>query len=123
MEDYTTDEIKNLILFNKRKAAKEKSEIIYKESSKKRLMDNISKKFKTTMIGAIARYEAAFGDLWGQDIDNPSKQQQELRRVWEEVRTDILNNGNSQLRAALEEIAQYTMSWDKYKTNLIVRKD
>ena len=121
--EHFNDDIKNLILFNKRKAAQEKSEMIYKESSKKRLMDNISKKFKTTMIGAIARYEAAFGELWGQDTDNPSEEQQELRRVWEEVRTDILNNGNSQLRAALEEIAQYTMSWDKYKTNLIVRKD
>ena len=33
-----------------------------------------------------------------------------------------LNNGNNQLRAALNEIAQYSMKWDKYRMDFIVKQ-
>ena len=77
------------------------------------------------MIGALDSFEAEFGDQWGHglDIEDLTPEQIEKRKVWNAVRTDILNKGNNQLRAAQEEIAQYTMTWDKYRTEFIINKD
>lgn len=94
----------------------------YKEHSKKRLMLNLKKKFDTTMIGALVQFEDHFGRLWGHglSLDQLSNQQIEWRKIWEEVRTNILNNGNNQARAADDEIAQYTMTWNRYRTEFII---
>lgn len=94
----------------------------YKEHSKKRLMQNLRRKFNTTMIGALAQFEESFGELWGHGLalDELSKDQMYYRKKWEEVRTNILNNGNNQARAADDEIAQYTLTWNKYRTEFIV---
>jgi len=98
----------------------------YKTSSKKKLMDNMEKKVKTTMIGALASFENEFGSLWGQNADNLSDSLSEEEQYWldrwDGVRTEILNNGNNQIRAAMEEIAQYTLTWNRYKTDFIVKK-
>jgi len=97
----------------------------YKEHSKKRLMTNIKRKFNTTMIGALAQFEEYFGEVWGHGLpfDKLSPKQAEYRKRWEEVRTNILNNGNNQARAADDEIAQYTLTWNRYRTEFIVIKD
>ena len=94
----------------------------YKEYSKKRLIDNIKRKFNTTMIGALVQFEEQFGDLWGHGLplDQLTAEQVRYRTKWEEVRTNILNNGNNQARAADDEIAQYTMTWNRYRTEFIV---
>lgn len=117
------DEIQAQIALNKRRVAQEKAEHIYRENSRKRLVSILDQKFKTTMIGAIARFEEAFGELWGHRDNSPSIEQLKFRRIWDEVRKDILDNGNKQRRAAHDEVSQYTMSWDKYKTEFIVRKE
>jgi hypothetical protein len=36
------------------------------------------------------------------------------------VRTQILDAGNSNSRAAQSEIAEYSLSWNKYVTNFVV---
>lgn len=91
-------------------------------ASKKRLITSIERKFKTTMIGALASFEASFGDLWGHNSPKELTQEQEhYRQVWNAVRTEILNKSNNQSRAAIEEIAEYTMTWDKYRVNFIVK--
>ena len=56
------------------------------------LMNNINKRFKTTMIGALARFEDSFGYLW-EDENNPNSENFNI--LWERVRDDILNNGNN----------------------------
>jgi len=94
----------------------------YALNSKKRLIKNIEKKFKTTMIGALYCIEQEFGDLWDITNSNPSSTALQYREKWQKVRTDILNNGNNQLRACLDEIAQYTMTWDRYQTEFIIKK-
>ena len=105
-------------------AAKRMHREKYEQNSKKRLITNVEKKFKTTMIGALSQFEQLFGELWGQDSNSPpTQEQEEWYEKWQAVRTEILNNGNNQLRACLDEIAQYTMTWDRYKTEFIVRKD
>lgn len=95
----------------------------YEENSKKRLLNNIERKFRTTMIGSIAAMEEEFGHLWGheQDVKNLTNAQLEWRQAWAKTRSKILDNGNSNLRAAQNEIAQYTLSWDRYVTQLPYR--
>ena len=98
------------------------SESKYKENSKKRLLTNIEKKFKTTIIGALAVYEEYFGHLWGhgKPVEELTEEEKMWRKTWLEARSKILDNGNSNLRAAQSEIAQYTMTWDRYVTELMI---
>jgi len=102
---------------------KKQNEEKYKDNSKRRLMANIGKKFQTTMIGAIAKFEDEFGYLWGNDKEDEERTQKEaiMFEKWQDVRTAILNNGNNQSRAAMDEMNQYTISWNKFHTEFIVK--
>ena len=106
-------------------AAKQQNEQKYKENSKRRLMANIGKKFQTTMIGSLSKFEEEFGYFWGNDKDysEKTKQEKELFDKWQNVRTAILNNGNNQSRAAMDEMNQYTISWNKFHTEFIVKRN
>jgi len=68
------------------------------------LINNINKRFKTTMIGALARFEDSFGYLW-EDENNSNRENFNI--LWERVRDDILNNGNKQMRAAINEVSNF----------------
>jgi hypothetical protein len=104
-----------------RRANKER----FENNSKKRLIALLTKKFQTTMIGALAQFEDLFGDLWGHGIPETelTDDEQRWRERWEIARTEILNNGNNNLRAAMDEISQYTITWNRYHKNFIVRED
>jgi len=105
------------------KDAKKNSQRKYETNSKKRLMNNVAKKLQTTMIGALAQFEKQFGELWGidEDIGNLTPEQQFYRSKWESVRTEVLNNGNNQIRAAMDELSQYTITWNRFQTSFIVK--
>jgi hypothetical protein len=114
--------------YNNNKRGKRKSgkrDEVFKESSKKRLLNNIRKKFDTTIIGSLAVMEEFFGELWGHGIryNELTDDEREWREAWEEARTKMLDLGNSNSRASQNEISQYTISWNKYVTNFIVLKD
>jgi len=94
----------------------------YEQQSKERLIKNIEKKFQTTMIGALARFEDEFGDLWGMDKDRLTPEEEKWEEKWKYVRNEVLNNGNNQLRACLDELSNYTLSWNQYHTEFLVRK-
>ena len=64
----------------------------------------IRKKIQTTMIGAIARFEDGFGDLWGHNTDNHSQEQIRNEIIWEDVRNQILDHGNTQIRKCISEL-------------------
>ena len=91
----------------------------YKENSKRRLSNILKKKFDTTIIGSLAALEERFGDLWGHGlpIGELDEDQRYWRDLWMETRSKVLDNGNANLRAAQNEISQYTMSWNRYVTN------
>lgn len=94
--------------------------------SQKRFIDNLTKKFNTTMIGAISEVEKAFGYLWGhgKPENRLSKEEKICREKFMLLRTSILNNGNNQLRAAINEVGEYTMAWQKYNMTFFpVQKD
>jgi hypothetical protein len=64
----------------------------------------IRKKIETTMIGCLARFEEAFGYLWGQDKEQLSEQEERFSAIWEQVRESILDHGNNQIRKAMGEL-------------------
>jgi hypothetical protein len=66
------------------------------------LIENLYKRFQTTMIGAIARFEDNFGHVWENAPDNSP-----IWDNWEYTRNCILNNGNKQARAAIDEVKKY----------------
>ena len=107
---------------NARKVNKDR----YVIGSKRRLITNIEKKFRTAMIGTIARCEEQLGFLWGYGLDSNQLTKDQIRfkeDVWDILRTDILNHCNNHLRGAIEEMQHYTISWDQYKVDFIIKKD
>lgn len=88
----------------------------YQEQSRKRLDNIISKKIRTTFIGAIAAFEEEFGFLWGKDKNGRTEEEQQMYDLWQQARTKILNHGNAQLRGAQNEIANNQISWNRYTT-------
>lgn len=87
----------------------------YRANSKKRLLANVSKKFRTTMIGALSAFEKRFKHLW--------EQYPELEELWLEARTEVLDIGNNNLRAAEQEISEYTITWDRYRTEFVFNQE
>ena len=116
MDDYEYDEFLEFKSQNdQNKLRKEKA---YKDNSKRRLLNNIKKKFDTTIIGSLAAFEEKFGELWGHGLPAGELDEDQIywREVWAAARSRILDNGNANLRAAQNEIAQYTLSWNRYVT-------
>lgn len=72
-------------------------------NQEKELIDNIYKKFQTTMIGSLARFENSFGHLWEEESERGDK----FADMWEYVRNSILNNGNKQARAAIDDLITF----------------
>ena len=95
------------------------SDAKYKDNSKRRLANILKKKFDTTIIGSLAAFEDRFGELWGHGmaIDDLDEDQLYWRELWMETRSKVLDNGNANLRAAQNEISQYTLSWNRYVSN------
>ena len=91
----------------------------YKDNSKRRLSNILKKKFDTTIIGSLAAFEETFGELWGHglSVEDLDEDQRYWRELWMETRSKVLDNGNANLRAAQNEISQYTLSWNRYVTN------
>jgi hypothetical protein len=89
-------------------------------------MDNhkktlLTKRFQTTMIGALHEFEKAFGYLWGQNKEESELTDIELDFLdrWDFVRNQILNNGNSQLRKAILDLTNNSVKYNYrfYKHN------
>lgn len=103
----------------KQKEAKEKK---YSDRSKKRLSTIITKKIKTSFIGSIAAVEDGMGFLWGHDKKDSELTDDEraMKEIWEVVRAQILDNGNGQLRGAINELNNNSVHWDRYHVDIPV---
>lgn len=95
----------------------------FKQDSRKKLTSIIEKKIRTAFIGALSQFEQRFGHLWGHRLpdDECTGEQLAMRVVWDETRTNILNNGNTQLRAAQSELLQYEVAWQRFQLKLQVQ--
>lgn len=96
---------------------------IVNERSKTRLKKEMKKRVQTTMIGSLSSIEKYFGFLWGEGADNElTKDQLRMRDIFEEMRTEILDKGNAQIRSADLEVENYDVTWNKYHINLPIRR-
>lgn len=95
------------------------------EKSKTKLIQIIEKKFQTTFIGALSAIEEYFGQLWGHDKSTSARtvSEREWYDKFQELRAKILDNGNNQARAVVNELQQYLINWQGYNMNLSVRKE
>jgi hypothetical protein len=60
--------------------------------------------------------EKHFGFLW--DVENPTVEQEKLKEFFEEMRSEILDRGNTQIRNLENEFLNYEVTWKKYTINL-----
>jgi len=102
--------------------AKRESELAkktkYKVDSKERLKTIARKKIQTTMIGALDTIEKKLGFLWEGD----TKQEKQLKEIYDVVRQEILDRGNDQIRNLDNEINQYDVEWLRYHLTLPVKR-
>ena len=88
------------------------------------IAQSIQKRFQTAMIGSLARMEDYFGFMWGHNKDMISIEQSENRRLWEELREEILDHSNYQMRCALNDLKNYLYSQlpdNKYQESITFR--
>ena len=92
----------------------------FKEVSSHKLYEVAKKKISTTMIGALDSIEKKFGFLWsGEKL---SKEQSEMKLLFDELRREILDRGNTQIRNLQAEFANYEIVYKKYYTYIPFRK-
>lgn len=87
---------------------------------KKRLKGIAKKKFDTTMVFPISQFEVAFGHLWGHGLklDELTKEQIVNRHKWEEIRQNIFNTGNQQMRNLFAELDLHDVIFHGYRYEL-----
>ena len=108
-------------LVKKNSDYKKQREDRYKVDSKDRLSKILRKKIETTMIGALSSIEENFGFLWSNADNSPLTHEQEIMNdVYQKVRSEILDKGNSQARNVDAELGQYEVEWLKYSMTIPV---
>lgn len=86
-------------------------------SKDNQILQNIEKRFKTLMIGSISRFEQAFGYLWNHGHEPTNEKEEFFRDKWEDLRYELLNHGNHQIRSAINELDNFINHESKYKYN------
>lgn len=110
-------------LIRKQSEYKSQREDRYKYDSKDRLSKILKKKIETTMIGALSSIEEHFAFLWTAQESALSPEQKMLYDLFQKVRSEILDKGNTQARNVDAELAQYDVKWLRYQTNIPMTKD
>jgi hypothetical protein len=95
---------------------KQKKEERQKELSRDKLLSAAKKKVQTTMIGSLSSVESHFGFLW--EGDNLTPEQEQLKNIFEDLRSEILDRGNTQIRNLEQEFGNYDITWKRYTLNL-----
>ena len=92
----------------------------YKCDSKDRLSKILRKKVETTMIGALSSMEKHFGFLWTNEGEL-SPEQKTMYEIYQKVREEVLDKGNSQARNVDAELNQYEVKWLRYTSTIPVK--
>jgi hypothetical protein len=90
----------------------------YKEQSKLRLTKIAQSKIKTTMIGSLQSIEDHFGFLWAHGETECSEEEQKTRLLYDNLRQEILDKGNQQLRNIAAEVSEYEVEWKRHTLTL-----
>ena len=71
------------------------------------------------MIGALSSIEKHLGFLWSHGEERSlTPDQEELRDAYEEIRSEILDKGNHQIRNLENELSQYDVTWLRYQLTM-----
>jgi hypothetical protein len=98
-----------------------------KNISSNALFRKSKQRILTTTIGALHAIEKQLGFLWGHtetpNGELPSKvklteEQVEFKEMYDQIRANILDNGNDQMSFMSEDFADYDISRKKHKINL-----
>lgn len=92
----------------------------FKEESKERLKKICITKVKTTMIGALESIEKRLQKFYKPD-GKPTNEQLILQKIFEEIRNEILDRGNQQIRNLEAEFDYYDIEWKRYTLQLPVK--
>jgi len=93
----------------------------YKYDSKDRLSKILRKKVETTMIGAISSIEDHFAFLWTVEGSEMTEEKKFMYELFQKVRSEILDKGNTQARNVDAELNQYEVKWLRYSMNIPVK--
>ncbi len=107
-------------LIRKQSEYKSVREDKYRVDSKDRLSKILKKKVQTTMIGSLSSIEEHFSFLWSTDSSEMTPEQQMMYEIFQKVRSEILDKGNTQARNIDAELAQYDVKWLRYQSNIPV---
>lgn len=109
--DEVYDKLKQINDSNKAK----RSEYL-KESHKRKLIEIMSRRMKTSFIGALDMFEQHFGEeLWGhgKSLEDCDEDEAYWREIWEACRFRILNNGNDQVREVRSDFSFYSVKFQE----------
>jgi len=101
---------------------KEMREEKYRTDSRDRLSKILKKKIETTMIGALSSIEEHLGFLWDAKDGQLTEDQVYMKDLYQKVRSEILDKGNTQARNVDAELSQYDVKWLKYTIKMPVIK-
>ena len=109
-------------LIRKQSEYKTAREDKYKSDSKDRLSKILKKKVETTMIGALSSIEDHFSFLWTSKDGEATPEQRLMYDLFQKVRSEILDKGNTQARNVDAELSQYDVKWLRYSIQLPVKQ-
>ena len=94
------------------------------EADKDKLQQLLIKSMKTIMIGAVATVEEKLGLLWAHGQNRQlTEQEQELQNVFMDLRKEILDKGNTQIRNCKQLMDGYTIEFNGFSITLpVVRR-
>tara|TARA_Y100000593_G_scaffold15181_1_gene29447 strand:+ start:399 stop:788 length:390 start_codon:yes stop_codon:yes gene_type:complete len=121
MEDYEMEKPFSEMLKEKANY-KEMREEKYRTDSRDRLSKILKKKIETTMIGALSSIEEHLGFLWDAKNGQLTEDQVYMKDLYQKVRSEILDKGNTQARNVDAELSQYDVKWLKYTIKMPVIK-
>ena len=121
MEDYEMEKPFSEMLKDKANY-KEMREEKYRTDSRDRLSKILKKKIETTMIGALSSIEEHLGFLWETKAGQLTEDQVYMKDLYQKVRSEILDKGNTQARNVDAELSQYDVKWLKYTIKMPVIK-
>jgi CRISPR/Cas system CSM-associated protein Csm2 small subunit len=88
----------------------------YKVESKDKLSKVLKKKIQTTMIGALSTIEENLAFLWEQD--DPKFSKEDMKNLYNKIRSEILDKGNNQARNIDAELSHYDVEFLKYSVKI-----
>lgn len=112
----------NILRLVEQKKEEDNAKTRYQAASRSKLQNAISKRIRTTMIGALATMEEKLGFLFGED-GNRNKEQEHLYNLFKEIRSNILDKGNDQIRQLENDFDAYTIEMKKFYLEFRVQKE